>query len=647
MCGICGSVILSEGNGSEGLLPAMVGKLGHRGPDDSRWSHLGDAHFGATRLEIRCGKGGRQPLVDVDRKLIAVCNGEIDNHKDLRTWLVKRGHSFVDESDVAILPALYRELGTEMFERLEGPFALVLWDAVNRQLILARDRAGERPLFFLQCGGRTVFASELASLVAGLDEPQVLDSESMLSYIARGWFLPPGCPYQGIEKVAPGSFIALGKGKVLKRRYWRWHFAPHGERKSDQNEFDRILRQAVRRQTDNDRDFGIFLSGGLDSSLIAAVARDLFPARTIRSYTLRFDEASFDEGDAAREVADRLSLVQEEVWVRPQQMVRILAELVRTTGEPLADPAWVPVALLARRAAEDVGVVLAGEGGDEVFGGYPTYLGLGFARAYSRLPGALRKLVANIVNRLPVSDRKVTVSYLAKRFIDGWDADPIVRHSNWTSAVPVPVLNRLGIHFPPPLHETMKNAHLLDIIQVLDFESSMAEGLLTKIDRAAMRYSLETRAPFLDRAVLDFASSLSPHERVHGLTTKSFLKDFSLGYLPRSIVHRRKRGLSVPLGAWLRGPLRDWAREGLSGDEMTMIGLDKKKTAGLLDEHLQHRRDHSRPIWLLLTLAEWVRWHMESSDAHRVGGGNRLEAGPVSDRRSGAASGEVASECES
>jgi asparagine synthase (glutamine-hydrolysing) len=284
-----------------------------------------------------------------------------------------------------------------------------------------------------------------------------------------------------------------------------------------------------------------------------------------------------------------------------------IPELIRVVGEPLADPAWVPTALLARRASRDVKLALVGEGADELFGGYPTYVGASLAERYASWPAAIRALIRGLVERWPPSERKVTVSYLLKRFVAGAELDPVSRHRHWTSSVAPGLLRRLGIEVTSSDTLGAQGA-VLDVLQRIDLETSLAEGLLTKADRASMSSALELRAPYLDQTVMEFAAALPVNERVRGVTTKVFLKRFALRYLPSRIVHRRKRGLSVPLARWLRGPLHGWAASRLGDERLRVVGIDPGAAIALLEEHRMRRGDHARALWTLIVLAEWIAW---------------------------------------
>jgi asparagine synthase (glutamine-hydrolysing) len=307
-------------------------------------------------------------------------------------------------------------------------------------------------------------------------------------------------------------------------------------------------------------------------------------------------------------VATSLKLEPVPVWVHPDELPGALSLLIKTGGEPLADPAWLPTALLARRAAQDVPMALVGEGADELFGGYPTYIGAGIAERFANLPAWLRTAIRRVVESLPVSEKKVTISYLLKRFVQGAELEGMTRHELWMSNITPAILARLGI---APTASRVYDADiglLLDRVQCWDLESFLAEGLLTKADRASMSSALELRAPFLDESVMTFAATLPVMDRVKGFATKIFLKRYALRYLPKSIVHRRKRGLSVPIGRWLRGPLRKWATAALGNERLGQIGVRTPVALELLSEHCRQQADHARTLWTLIVLSEWLDW---------------------------------------
>ncbi|MCE9614176.1 MAG: asparagine synthase (glutamine-hydrolyzing) [Lentisphaerae bacterium] len=638
MCGICGVVALAgslpRDDTRERIRP-MLDALYHRGPDEAGY-HLSDlAVLGVTRLAIRAIASGTQPLVDPATGVVVVCNGEIDNHRELRAWLEARGHVVPQATDVAVIPGLYLELGEAFVERLIGMFALAVWDPRRRQLLLARDRAGERSLFYTERGGQVLFASEIAALTVDRSLPLLPHRDALQHYLQFGIFTSPTTPLAGIQRVGPAEAVIVTPSGARRSRYWRWTPVATADTASAADTFDGIFRDAVRRQSDVDVDYGLFLSGGLDSSLVLSVAQQIRHRPRLKTYTLRFDEPSFDESDYARQIAERADAEHIPVWVRAADMPAGIASLLRLVGEPLADPAWVPTALLARRAVEDVKMVLVGEGADELFGGYPTYLGATLGARYAQLPGPLKALVRKAVLAWPVSDRKVAVSYLLKRFVEAEGLNGLQRHLSWTSTIPPATLQRLGVKASLADAGYDVVGDLLDGLQRHDLETSLAEGLLTKADRASMTSSLELRAPFLDVAVMEYAATLPVAQRVGGLSTKVFLKSYATRYLPASHIYRRKRGLSVPLATWLRGPLHEWARSRLAGDLLGGAGLDSAVALTLLDEHQQRVADHARPLWTLLVLAEWFAWLAEQNarrggEVPAVAHGRYLEISGVS-----------------
>ena len=406
----------------------------------------------------------------------------------------------------------------------------------------------------------------------------------------------------------PGEVVHVTAGNVRRRRFFSLEFAEKPESARSEDEFDEIFRTAVSRQSDVAVPCGVFLSGGLDSSLVAAVARSVNPGRPLTAFTVRFEEESYDEGSIASMAAKTLGIPWATATVGSSDVRREIEKLVSVSGEPLADPAWMPASILSRRAVEDVRLVMVGEGADELFGGYPTYIGALMADRYSRFPKPLKAAIAAVVHALPVSDKKVAISYLLKRFVEGDEFAGLGRHLIWTSQIPPKLLEALGVPRETAPSERVAEGHILDVVQRSDFETTLAEGLLTKADRAGMGCALELRAPFLDVGVMAFAASLPPASRVSGFTTKAFLKRYARRYLPDSLVDRRKRGLSVPLASWLRGPLYEWTRTLLASPRLASVGVDAKAAVAILDEHRARKADRARAVWTIVVLSVWLDW---------------------------------------
>lgn len=614
MCGICGVVCFDAKKTmkeAENQVKQMLPMLFHRGPQGAGFYKDDCAAFGFQRLAIRALTDGNQPVVDVETGVMSVCNGQIDNHVEIRAWLEARGRRVEQSVDVAVIPALYLEVGERFAEQLEGVFAIALWDPRDRKLILVRDRVGERPLFYYHENNYIAFASELNALSMTLPRPLQINQQVIFDYLQRGYFVAPNSPCLAIKKVAPGEMLVCTESGVRQSRYWRWQGETIAKDDASLEAFDKVFRNAVMRQSAVEVNYGLFLSGGLDSSLIAAVLKAVRPDIKPRCYTLRFAEQSYDEGAYAERVAELCDFDMTSVLVDPQMLIAELPRLIHAVGEPLSDPAWIPTALLARRAAQDVRIVFGGEGGDELFCGYPTYLGAMLSDFYAKLPGVFRFINKKIVDLLPLSERKMPLSFLLKRFVEGDGKLPLLRHREWLAQMSQPLRTRLGIQ--DFLNTEEGRCHLseklnLGQLQRYDLETSLAEGLLTKVDRGGMSTGLEVRTPYLDCGVLEFVATLSQHDRIRRFQTKVFLKKYAIRYLPKEIVHRQKRGLSIPLAIWLKGPLKQWMTEKLASGRLEQVGLKRVAVLELLSEYENRKADHTRALWTLLVLDEWLLW---------------------------------------
>jgi asparagine synthase (glutamine-hydrolysing) len=585
----------------------MLRALAHRGPHGDAFVSRPNLAMATNRLAIRGVDQHQPPLLEYEAGVIVACNGEIDNHRELRSSLAEAGHDIAHSTDVAVLAPLYLEQGLSFLEHVQGVFALALWDDRHQRLILARDRAGERHLYYAVLGHTVYFASELAALVKTCAAELQLDAAGIAHYLRSGYCPAPSSPLKHIHKVCPGEMVVIEPTGIRHLRYWNFPQEKAANAVPSPQSFDPVFREAVRRQSDIDVDYGVLLSGGIDSALMTAVARSVRPEKNITAYCIRFAEESFDEGEHAAQLAKDLGCGFVEVNVSAQDFPRMLRELVRANGEPLADPAWIPLSLVTKRAAQDVRLLLAGEGADELFGGYPTYLGAHWTSHYANLPPSVKALAQRAIGALPTSDKKVTLSFLLKRFISGQDLDGLARHLLWTASIPPIWQRRLGIE--PPADVTGHDAaRLIDTIQRYDFGHSLPDALMAKADRGAMLHGVEIRAPFLDQAVIEFAATLPLAARVRGITTKVFLKRYALNYVPKSVVTRRKRGLSVPLASWLRGPLREWAQAHLASGDLAAVGINTREALALFAEHQARVSDHSRAIWTLIVLSEWLQW---------------------------------------
>ena len=634
MCGLSGVLNLDARESASLSVEAahvrrMLEAMRHRGPNGEAFLIRPPLVMAANRLAIRGVDQPQPPLLEHPAGIVVACNGQIDNHRELRLTLAQRGHEITLSTDVAVIAPLYLEEGPDFLEHLRGVFALALWDARSQRLILARDRAGERHLYYHVAGQRVAFASELAALLASPLVPAQVDEAHLAQFLRSGYCPSPGSPLKSVRKLRPGEMVVMDASGVSSRQYWSfsWNKTATSPTPGDFDGllFDDLFKDAVFRQSDVDVDYGVLLSGGLDSALITAVLRKVRPDKAPPAYCVRFAEDSFDEGEQAQRVAHDLGCRFVPVMVCAEDVPRLLRQLIAGTGELIADPAWIPMSKVAERASRDVRTLLGGEGADELFGGYPTYLGARWAASYERVPKALRTGLRYLVEALPVSDKKMAVSFLLKKFVRDEQRNGMAQHRAWTANISGEWLRRLGIE--PAVEDACADpAALLDAVQRHDFTHSLPEGLLAKADRGAMLHGVEVRAPFLDRKVIEFAATLPAHERIRGLITKPFLKRYAADYLPPRVVKRRKRGLSVPLSTWLRGPLHPWALSRLGGAELANVGIDTNAALALLLEHQQRRQDHAHAIWTLIVLAEWLEW-LESLRRRSVDSGALGDSG--------------------
>jgi asparagine synthase (glutamine-hydrolysing) len=617
MCGIFGAVELSRGALRQpSAVRAMGEHLIHRGPDEHGILEREDAILGNRRLSIiDLAVEANQPFASPDASVWLVCNGEIYNAPDLRKRYSSQGYPFrSDHNDVEAILPLYLEYGEEAIARLDGMFGLAIWDARRSSLLLARDRAGEKPLFFARRGQELRFASEIqALLVAEQTRPEVSPG-GLSDFLALGYCLAPRTMFAGIEKLEAGHLLVASAAGTRIRRYWDAREFATAQRYATPREILAGVEEAVGRQIVSDVPLGVFTSGGLDSSLLAGVVVNHLPAETVNTYAIRFEEQSYDESDCAERICHALGTRHHTVSASEAELFRALEVISDGVAEPLGDPAILPTYLLAEAARRDVKVILSGEGADELFGGYPTYLGHRWAERFRALPDGLRGSIGSWVHRIPVSTSKVSLEFLAKRFVEEAEREPCARHVAWFGALGPEAsafavrgsdLDRARLWQPlQAIPSVVKQAMLFDQATYL------AENLLTKVDRATMLASVEARAPFIDRALMELALRQPVDGAVGAFRTKLALKRAALRRLPRWVVHRRKRGLSVPVASWINGSLRGEVDDLLAADRLRHQGLLRTDAvAPLLAQHRSGEADHARRLWPLVMFQRWhERW---------------------------------------
>jgi len=615
----------------------MCDRMTHRGPDDEGIHVEGPVGLGARRLSIIDLDTGHQPLSNEDGTIWATQNGEIYNYRELRAELEARGHRFRTRGDTEVLVHLYEECGDDMVGKLDGMFAIAVWDGPRARLLLARDRLGVKPLVYgVADGERFVFASEVQAILAALPEAPAIDVEAMHDYLSLNYVPGPSTIFQGWSKLLPGHRLVWEKGRVRVERYWDLSYPPssngNGTRARSEAECEEALREelqgAVKRHLVSDVPVGVLLSGGIDSGCLTALAAGMTDGR-LRTFSVGFAEKSFNELDDAREVALRYGTDHHEIMVEPR-VEDLLERLVRLWGEPYADSSAVPMYYVSELARSQVKVVLSGDGGDEIFAGYETYAAWRAADLYRRTPSLLRDhLVPAVVNRLPVSEKKISFEYKAKRFVRGAQFPPEEAHYQWKvifdeeqkrDLYAPEVRDRLGerdsFSVFRPYFGRVADADMLNRLLYVDAKVYLPDDILTKADSMSMANSLEARPPLLDRRLVEFAAGLPPELKLRGLAKKYLLRKAVAPWLPPRVRRARKRGFNVPVARWLRRDLRDLVEDTLASSAVADTGLFRPAfVRRLLEEHRTFQHDHSRLIWGLLIFMLWHRVVIHDSAA--------------------------------
>ena len=629
MCGITGWINLKQSDSkdhTEAVLHSMCEAIVHRGPDSEGLWLDDTVALGMRRLSIIDLKTGDQPVFSEDKSVIVMMNGELYNYREVKADLEKRGHKFVTQTDTEIVPHLYQEYGDDFVDHINGMFAITLWDTRRKRLIIARDRYGEKPLYYGIFDDKLIYASEPKALLAHPAVTPELNLDAMRQYLSFDYVPAPQSIYKGISKLPAAHIMTVENGEIKTRRYWNltWQ-KPAREQGLNGNgieaktvELRVLLSDAVRMRLVADVPLGILLSGGIDSSAVAAFATR-HATETVKTFSIGFTEDSFDETRYAREVAAFLGTDHYEEILSVDKAADLIGEIGTWLDEPLSDGSLIPTYLLSRFVRKHVTVALGGDGGDEIFAGYPMYLGHKVAGFYGSIPQFIRsRLIEPMVKRLPVSTKNLSFDYRAKRFVKSAKYETITRHHSWFGSFSLdeqkPLLTE---HVLTQTHGDIYAGprNLLDIcdatdeierMQYLDMNFYMAEDILTKVDRASMAVSLETRAPFLDPRIGQFAASLPLDYKLRGNKGKYILKKSVEGLLPKSILTRSKKGFGIPIAEWLKGRLNPLMHDLLAPQRLKDQGLfEPEYVQMLITEHEKGIASHHKQLWTLLVFQLW------------------------------------------
>lgn len=626
MCGICGTIYLHE---PRPVLPetlsAMADAIRHRGPDDEGFHTEPGLGLGMRRLSIIDLDHGHQPIYNDDESCCIVYNGEIYNYTELRHELVQAGFHFRTQSDTEVVLRAYEHWGIGFLRRLNGMFAFAIRDRRRDHLLLGRDRIGEKPLYYYRAPDRIVFASEIKAILADRTVPREINPRGLSNFLAFGHAVAPDTIYRDIYKVLPGHYLLISNGQIEEDAYWdvspELPASSYKPISDYENAIRDLLDDAVRRRMVADVPVGAFLSGGVDSSTVVALMQR-HASGPVKTFSLGFDVGgAYNELSDARGVAQALGTQHHELHVSHEDLIGSISTLVHHYDEPFGDAAGLPILLLSRFAREHVKVVLAGDGADELFGGYRRYAADRFAPIYQRLPHRVtHRWLPGLVQRLPRLRRlKRSVQTLPI-------ADPASRYANWlfyfTPAMQEELLcgavseaiNDYDPAWAYPHYYDRTQLDPLNRLMYVDLKTWLVDTYMEKTDKASMAASLEVRLPFLDPHLVELAFQIPGPYKIHRGRTKHVLKEAVRSLIPTEVLRRPKHGFSVPTDPWFRGPLKSFAFEVLLDGRARQRGyLNREVIEKLWREHVEGRHVWNEHLWLLLNLELWQRAYIEVS----------------------------------
>lgn len=632
MCGICGYIDYRSGiEGRRGILEAMNGLMSHRGPDGDGLHLEGNVGLGHRRLSIIDLSGGAQPMGNAEGTLQVVFNGEIYNYRELRKELSDKGFPFRTNSDTEVIIQGYAAYGDGVISRLEGMFAFALWDARKKRMLVARDRLGKKPLYYHAGKDRFLFASEMKSLLAEPAVPRVIDPQAVDQYFSYGYIPAPSTIFKDIAKLRPGHFLVWENERIRVASYWDVRYGsggtggPGGPARSEDDyadELQAILEESVRKRLISDVPLGAFLSGGLDSSVVVAMMAKIAGAN-VKTFTIGFEEQGFSEAGDARLVSDTFATEHHEFTVKADAL-SILPDLVWHFDEPFADSSAVPTYYVSKMAKSQVTVVLSGDGGDELFAGYKNYSKSNALERYRAIPRFVRERLFGAVGAsLPLSApgkfwlleqsrlewaEEFPLLELFPPIKAGLFSEDLMRRARasqtaesslryWSHAWELPRMSRM---------------------QYLDTKVYLGEDILMKVDKMSMAASLETRAPLLDRKLVEFAASVPPEMQMKDGSGKYLLRKVAARILPDAILKKKKQGFAIPQGQWFRKELRDFTRETLTSKRFAARGYFRQQSVeAILREHAKGRRDYSHWLWALVNFELWHQLYVDP-DTRRI-----------------------------
>ena len=625
MCGIAGFTHFA-GRPDPTVLERSLQSIRHRGPNQQGVHRATHASLGAVRLKIIDLHGGDQPMVTEDGDLTLAFNGEIYNHAELRRELESLGHRFVSHCDTEVVLRAFAQWDTESFARLRGMFAIAFWQESKGRLVLARDRVGIKPLYYTTFEGELYFGSELKVLFEHPEIPRRLSTTALGYFLSLNYVPTPYTLVEGIEKILPGSYLEFYKGRARQEYFWKNRFTAREWTLPDATaELDRLLSLSIAEHMVSDVPLGIWASGGLDSSAILHYAAQA-SSQQLKTFSISFAGRRFDESPYFRIMAERYNTSHQEFDLNSDvDLASAIHEISYYSDEPSADAGALPVWFLSRMTAGKVTVALSGEGADEIFGGYQTYLADVYASRLRHVPQPFLRSGLKLANLLPVSDEKIGFEYKVKRFLSGSLMPPDDAHFYWNGTFSAQDQLELGQRTEPAnpgalvkrLFGVPAKADTINRYLFVDQHYYLPDDILYKCDRMSMAHSLEVRPPFLDHRLVEFAGSLPARLKISNGKTKFVMRELLKTKLPPAILSRRKEGLDIPAHEWLRGPLKPLLLDALGPESVKNAGLFHHEAVDrLVQRHLSRRENLGYNLWGLLTLHLWMRrWHISAGAA--------------------------------
>lgn len=628
MCGICG-YISEKHRASRDQLKAMADMIALRGPDDEGYYVEGAVALGQRRLSIIDIATGHQPIANEDKTIWIVFNGEIYNFQELRAELLAKGHIFATNCDTEVIVHAYEEYGDDCVKRFNGMFAFALWDEPRQRLFLARDRFGEKPLYYVHHNSEFYFASEPKSLFAHPRISRELDLRSLSRYLCYEYVPWPYSMFKQIRKLPPGHTLVFERGDVKLSRYWDAQFRPmeHCDEEESGAELVRRLKEAVRLRLISDVPLGVFLSGGVDSSALVALMAELIPSKQIKSFSIAFEDKSFDESHYARMVANHFDTDHSEHIFTLEALSAVLPEITSYMDEPLGDGSLMSTYLLAKFTHQKVKVALGGDGGDELFAGYPTFQAFQVANIYERVPQGVRSTIERMANLLPVSTDNFSFDFKVKQFLKGARYANPMRNQAWIGSFTpeeqhelfsAEVQRELAGFNPFGKLMELESEHAQDSplnrLTYQYFNCYLTDNILFKVDRTSMATSLEARSPFLDHTFAEYVCSLPESLRLKRFKSKYILKRSLKGRVPDEILNRAKKGFGIPVAKLILGGLRKLFEEEFQIDKVKREGFFNAPFVNrLMTDHMSGRRDNRKQLWTLMMFQLWRKNYLQEA----------------------------------